>query len=109
MAGPGQQGIALRDDPVGGAVEVEGKERRGRGLCANQERQGCSRGDALVQERNAQQSTADRCEDREGGRGVVDLAGDRDKGAAAGVQVLRGRKGDGKQRVGRAQDLEAGV
>jgi hypothetical protein len=40
---------------------------------------------------------------------IFDLAGDGHKGAAAGVETLRGRESDGEEGVGRAEDFEAGV
>lgn len=55
MAGPGEQGVALGDDPVGCPVEMEDREGRRGGLGGEEGGYGCRGGDALVEEGDAEE------------------------------------------------------
>lgn len=109
MAGPGKQCLALADDPVLAAIEVD-RDYAGYGRLGGDEGgDGAGGGDFLVEKGNADGGAAEGLEEGEGGQGVFWLAAQGNEGATAGVEGLGGGEGDGEQGEGRAEDLEAGV
>ena len=69
----------------------------------------CCRGETLVEEGDADQSPAEGGEQAQGGHGGRRVAGQADKGAAAGVERLGWREGDGEEGAGSADDFECRI
>lgn len=109
VAGPGQQSLALADDPVLAAIEVDRDDARDGRLGRDEGGDGAGGRDFLVEKGNADGGASDGFEDGESGDGILGLPTEGDKGAAAGVERLRGGEGDGEEGEGGAEDVEAGV
>jgi hypothetical protein len=109
VAGPGQESLALADDPVLTAIKVNRDDTRDGRLCRDESGYGAGGRDLLVEEGNADGSAAEGLEDGEGGEGVLGLATQADQSAAAGEEGLGGGERDGEERKGRADDVEASI
>jgi hypothetical protein len=109
VAGPGQESLALADDPVLAAIKVNRDDTRDGRLCRDESGYGAGGRDLLVEEGNADGSAAEGLEDGEGGEGVLGLAAQADQSAAAGEEGLGGGERDGEERKRRADDVEASI
>ena len=110
-AGPGEEGFALEETPVGCAVELEDAEG-GEGRFGGDEGGGGGwGGDFLVEKGDSDEGATEGGEEAECGdcAGRVARGREADEGAAAGVEVLGGREGDGEEGQWRAEDLKGRV
>ena len=109
VAGPGQEGLALADEPVLAAIEVDSDYAGDGRLCGDEGGHRAGGRDLLVEKGNADGGAAEGLEDGEGREGVFGLPAEADQGAATGEEGLGGGERDGEEREGRADDVEAGV